>query len=271
MLCTGKRPFAAPDTTALLRMQVHDPPLPPRRAAPGKRIGEALERVILRALEKRPADRFQNMTEFLTALDDTQEGQETLTPTVLRDRKPRRWRWRLMGIAAAACIALGATGALWARAHFLRLRTQALGAYQRWTGPGAPLRPSGREPALPEAPVREAALPKVAPAPPLRLDAAVARPAADAAVAGELPDPPNPEAQAVERAPPLPTPPPPPNPAPVVVAPVVTPVATPHRRGAAPVAAEVREWRQQIEALINEGKHQPGEEPTARPRRRREE
>src|SRR5439155_7228619 len=131
VLCTGKRPFTASNTTALLRMQVQDPPPSPKRAAPGKRISEGLERVILRALEKKPADRYQNVTEFLTALDDTQEGQETLTPTVLRDQQPRRWRTML--VAAAACVALGATGALWARAHFLRLRTQAVGAYERWT------------------------------------------------------------------------------------------------------------------------------------------
>src|SRR5439155_13041380 len=109
-----------------------------------------------RALEKKPADRYQNVTEFLTALDDTQEGQETLTPTVLRDQQPRRWRTML--VAAAACVALGATGALWARAHFLRLRTQAVGAYERWTGPGDGKKPAPKaiaaapRPAAPTAP-----------------------------------------------------------------------------------------------------------------------
>ncbi|MGZ3442471.1 MAG: serine/threonine protein kinase, partial [Polyangia bacterium] len=149
VLCTGKRPFTASDTTALLRMQIDDPPPPPRRAAPAKRISEGLERVILRALEKKPADRFQSVTEFLTALDDTQEGQETLTPTVVRD-KPRRWRRRMLGIAAAACIALGAMGALWARGPFLQLRTRALGAYQRWMGPSAPPAPAAHEPVVHE-------------------------------------------------------------------------------------------------------------------------
>ncbi len=240
VLCTGKRPFVAADTTALLRMQVDDPPPPPRRAAPAKRISEGLERVILRALEKRPGDRFQDVTEFLAALDDTTEGQETLTPTVLRERKPRRWR--LMGIAAAACIALGAAGALWGLPHFLRLRAQALGAYQRWTGPGAEPAPTAPEPTVPKL------------APPLPLDAAVARVAVDAAVA-ELPDPPKTEPQTVER---TPTVAPPPAPAPTPAA-TPAPVATSHARVAAqgPLAADAREWRQQIDALIKDGKINP--------------
>ena len=130
VLATGKRPFAADGATKLLQMQVNEPPPPPRKTAPQKRISEALERVILRALEKRPADRFQNVTEFVAALDETPEGQETLTPTVARDRQPRRWR--SMAIAAAACIALGAAGALWARASFLTLRAKTVDAYEQW-------------------------------------------------------------------------------------------------------------------------------------------
>jgi hypothetical protein len=242
VLCTGKRPFSASDTTALLRMQVQDAPPSPRRVAPAKRISEGLERVILRALEKKPTDRFQNVGEFLTALDDTQEGQETLTPTVLRDRGPKRWRWRLMGAAAFVCIALGAAGALWARAHFARLRTQAVGAYQRWTGPTE----------APPPPPRQPVIPKVAPAPPA--DAAVAHVVVDAAVANELPNPPNPETQAPTAAPPEPSPPiaPPPTAKAPVVAP--HPHAPPPR---APVAADAREWRQQIDALITEGKINP--------------
>jgi cytoskeletal protein RodZ len=286
VLCTGKRPFVASDTTALMRMQVDDSPPPPRRAAPGKRISEGLERVILRALEKRPADRFQSATDFLTALDDTQEGQETLTPTVVRDRGSRRWRWRLMTIAAAACIALGATGALWARAHYLRLQTQALGAYERWTGPAAPPVaaetapvPAAKTPvpaAKTPAPAAKTATPAAktplpaattpapaattpgptattsAPAtakvvPSLQRDAA-----ADAVETGaaELPDPPAPAATTARAQPTVET------------APTVEPAApagSPSQRGSkrAPIVADAREWRQQIDGLISEGKVNP--------------
>jgi eukaryotic-like serine/threonine-protein kinase len=273
VLCTGKRPFVASNTTALLRMQVDDPPPPPRRATPAKRISEGLERVILRALEKKPAARFQSVTEFLAALDETSEGQETLTPTVVRNR-PRGWRWRLMGVAAVACIALGATGALWARAHFLRLRTQALGAYQRWTGPAGPPAPAPREPialAPPTVPVHapssaSATTPSSAPAttpssaptttpptakaaPPVALDAAVAPSATNAAAGGgnELPDPPEPAAPTLLAAP---------TPSPQPTRPAVAP---PHPRSVAPppVAADARAWRQQIDSLVSEGKINP--------------
>jgi hypothetical protein len=254
VLATGKRPFSAEGTTALLRMQVDDTPPSPRRVAPQKRISEALERLILRALEKKPADRFQSVTDFLTALDDTPEGQETLTPTVVRDRRPapHGWRWRLMAIAAAACIALGAAGALWARAHYQRLRSQAVGTYERWTG----ATPAATKPALPPpAPVdTKAVTPPVAPpvTPRVALDAAVALEPAKPEAAktepgpgGELPDPPKPEAPAPRAEPPT-TPPP-----------VATPPQTPHARAAPPPSSDVREWRQQLDALIADGKINP--------------
>ena len=240
VLCTGKRPFSADHTTALLRMQVDDTPPPPRKVAPQKRISEALERVMLRALEKKPADRFQSATEFLTALDDTPEGQETMTPTVRRDRQPRAWRWRLMGIAAAACVALGAAGALWARAHFGRLRSQAMGTYQRWTGTTPPSTPSLApkvEPAPAPSPPPVKHEPVATPAPPpVVLDLAVAT---ETTKADELPDPPKTEAPPAPHVEPEPAPPPP-----------------PHAR-AAPPSSDVRQWRQQIDALIADGKINP--------------
>jgi hypothetical protein len=262
VLATGKRPFSAEGTTALLRMQVDDTPPSPRRVAPQKRISEALERVILRALEKKPADRFQSVTEFLTALDDTPEGQETLTPTVVRDRrqKPHGWRWRLMGIAAAACVALGAAGALWARAHYQRLRSQAVGTYERWTG----TTPAPTKPALPPVETKAVTPPLTPPLPPrVALDAAVAPETAkpetakpetakpetakpEPAPGGELPDPPKPEAPPPRVEPTTTTPPP-----------VANPPQTPHARAAPPPPSDVREWRQQIDALIADGKINP--------------
>jgi serine/threonine-protein kinase len=261
VLCTGKRPFVASDTRALLYMQANEPPPSPRRLAPGKRISEGLERVILRAMEKRPNDRFQSMSEFLQALDDTQEGQETQTPTVMRDR-PRR-RWRMIAMAAAACIALGATGALFARAYFLRLRAQAVGTFERWTGPSdsekqAP--PPLEKPAAPP-PVEKAApapvVEKAAPAPAAEKPAVAA---ADEAklparetdpTAGELPGPPElHEEQASAKTAPPPH-----------VATATPPTPTPHparepspHPRAAPPTAEQRDERQQIEALLADGK-----------------
>ncbi|MCA1662676.1 MAG: serine/threonine protein kinase [Myxococcales bacterium] len=272
VLATGQRPFSAEGTTALLRMQVDDTPPSPRRVAPQKRISEALERVILRALEKKPADRFQSVTEFLAALDDTPEGQETLTPTVMRERhKLQGWRWRMMGIAAAACVALGAAGALWARAHYQRLRSQAVGTYERWTGSTA----APPKPALPAPAPREtkAVVPPLAPAaaPPLALDAAVApepatksEPArsesatSEPAPGGELPDPPKPDAPLPRQEPTTPA-----RPS-MATPPTPTPMVTPaHARTApatptpTPTPSDVREWRHHVDALIADGKINP--------------
>jgi serine/threonine protein kinase len=253
VLATGKRPFVADGATELLRMQVHEAPPPPRKQAPQKRISEALERVILRALQKKPADRFQNVTEFVAALDDTPEGQETLTPTVARDRKPLRARWRLMLVAAAACIALGAAGALWARAYFLKLRSQAVGAYEHWatdepaTGPQrvrATELPDPPKPQAvkPETPKPEAAKPVEPPPPPPSAEAV--KPEAPGPVEPQPPSAeavkPEPQPQATKPEPPKPEPPKPEPPKP----------EPPHAKATPPP----REWRDQIDGLLADGK-----------------
>jgi serine/threonine-protein kinase len=179
MLATGKRPFVGEDMKAVLYLQVHEPPPPPRRVT-DKRISEALERVILRALEKRPGDRFQSVTEFLAALDDTPEGQQTLTPTVLRPRRQGR-RWRLMAVAFMACIALGAAGAVWGPAHYQRLRARVLEAWRRSFGPEKPAAP----PPVPAPP------PTPAPAPADLATPDLAEPAApEPEAAAPTPEPP---------------------------------------------------------------------------------
>jgi serine/threonine-protein kinase len=63
---TGKLSFKESDTSSLLEAHVTEPPVPPRQVNPG--ISESLERVILKALEKKPGDRFQGCEEFAEAL-----------------------------------------------------------------------------------------------------------------------------------------------------------------------------------------------------------
>jgi tRNA A-37 threonylcarbamoyl transferase component Bud32 len=269
VLATGKRPFVADGPTQLLQMQIHDAPTPPRMMAPQKRISDGLERVILRALEKRPQDRFQSVAEFVAAIDDTPEGQETLTPTVMRQRQPRRWRWRLMGIAAALCVALGAAGALWARAYFIEMRAKAVGAYQRWSR-SEPAVPSGGE--LPDPPktaataakpVVPAAAPKPQPTPPPPTAESVAPkpeatpPKVEEATAPKLEEPATPQAddkttlkaddkttpqaddkstpQADDKSPPK--------------AEEKAP-----KRESPPPSKDAREWRQRIDGLLADGK-----------------
>jgi serine/threonine-protein kinase len=236
VLCTGKRPFVANDTKHLLYMQVNEPPPSPRKLAPAKRISDGLDRVILRALEKKPADRFQNVTEFLQALDDTSEGQETITPTVLRQRP--RGRGRLLTFAAAACIALGAAGALWLPGYLRRLKTQTQDAYHRLTAPKK--QPVVAAPTPPPKPPE--------PRPP-EPKPAVSEPAHEEKTAAELPFP---EEAPVEKEKPAAPPEAPPK------EPPVAPVEKPKRERAAPAApAPDRDFRQAIEALLAEKKFDP--------------
>jgi serine/threonine-protein kinase len=63
-MLTGRVPFSAEAAMDVLQQQLHEPPRPPRQVAPDAEITTAAERLILRALEKEPARRPQNMDEL---------------------------------------------------------------------------------------------------------------------------------------------------------------------------------------------------------------
>jgi serine/threonine protein kinase len=67
-MVTGVLPFDSDDIGSILLQQVKKPPQPLRQLDPN--IPEALERVILRALEKKPSERFQSAAEMGDALLD---------------------------------------------------------------------------------------------------------------------------------------------------------------------------------------------------------
>ncbi len=66
-MLTGRPPFLADNYTALAHSHIYEPAPPPSRFNP--RISPAVQSVVLKALEKSPADRFQKATELSTALD----------------------------------------------------------------------------------------------------------------------------------------------------------------------------------------------------------
>jgi hypothetical protein len=111
-MCVGKKPFRSDDPGDLLRMHLNVRPEPPRKAAPERNISPALERVILRALEKKRDDRYYGAAEFLEALAATPEGRGSVRT---RARRPARSR-RVLG--AVALVTMGAAGALAARSYF---------------------------------------------------------------------------------------------------------------------------------------------------------
>jgi eukaryotic-like serine/threonine-protein kinase len=67
-LCTGRLPFDGTSAMDVLTQHVNDLPQAPRQRAPRASISEAMERLILRALEKDPARRPQSADEFRSLL-----------------------------------------------------------------------------------------------------------------------------------------------------------------------------------------------------------
>jgi serine/threonine protein kinase len=114
-MITGRRPFEAERDLAVLRMQVEDAPRPLRERA--SEISEALDAVVLRALEKDREARWPSADKFARALASTPEGRaasrlrtrgEPLTVESLPVRPRRRWPW-IVGVA----LPIAAAGALW--------------------------------------------------------------------------------------------------------------------------------------------------------------
>jgi serine/threonine-protein kinase len=101
---TGQPPFRGADTTAVLRQVVHDAPLPPRTLVPG--VPRALQSVCLKALAKKPADR------YATALELAGEVKRWLADEpVAAYRDPlttrlTRWGRRHRTLAAVLAVAL---------------------------------------------------------------------------------------------------------------------------------------------------------------------
>ncbi|MCS6872197.1 MAG: protein kinase [Anaerolineae bacterium] len=65
-MVTGQTPFDADSAMSLALLHISTPPPPPRTVRPD--LPEAVEQVILKALEKRPEDRWQSATQFAKAL-----------------------------------------------------------------------------------------------------------------------------------------------------------------------------------------------------------
>ncbi len=67
-MLTGRVPFDGGPPVAVAMKQVSDPPQPPSEIEPT--VSPALERVVMRALAKRPSERYRTAQEFSRALDE---------------------------------------------------------------------------------------------------------------------------------------------------------------------------------------------------------
>jgi len=110
-MLTGHRPFEAGSSLEILSMHVTAAPRPLRAAAPEARIPAALEGVVLRALAKRPAERFQSARELRLALEraaragDGNAAVSGIETTMLAPPAAPRPRPRWMGVAIVAVVA----------------------------------------------------------------------------------------------------------------------------------------------------------------------
>ncbi|MBI4769425.1 MAG: protein kinase [Chloroflexi bacterium] len=135
-LCTGRLPFDADTPYAIILKHINAPLPSPRTVRPD--LPEALERVILKAMAKRPTDRFQSAGNLAEALQTLAEPIAAAGAARARAAAPsarQRQRGRPMAVALAAALVLLAAVALLPRSAW-------------WTGLGQ--RPTPTPPVVAE-------------------------------------------------------------------------------------------------------------------------
>src|SRR5688500_3840438 len=85
-LLTGRVPFDAESPVTIALKQVTEAPVPPSELEPG--ISPALESVVLRAMEKDPANRFADAGDFIAALEDARAAPTTVVREVTLEPYP---------------------------------------------------------------------------------------------------------------------------------------------------------------------------------------
>ncbi len=105
-MLAGRPPFIGPTDFAIQAQHLNDPP--PSLRALNPAVPEAVERLILTALEKKPADRFSGCGEFAEALENALRRLRAPSP-LPAPRGPER---RSQPRAKARTLALGALAIL---------------------------------------------------------------------------------------------------------------------------------------------------------------
>jgi serine/threonine-protein kinase len=88
-MSTGKRPFGDLTGTQLIAAIIEQAPVPPREANP--KISDGLERVIVRALQKDPKERYQSAGDLRIDLANLATGTMPIYPRPARSIQWRRW------------------------------------------------------------------------------------------------------------------------------------------------------------------------------------
>jgi len=121
-MATGSRPFPQSNSALLINSILNEQPAPPAGLAPG--LSPNLENVILKALEKDPARRYQSAAELCVDLErvlhpstagSTPYAVTTTTPIPVEAPRSRAWVWGVAVIVLATF-----AGVYFMRAHFGR-------------------------------------------------------------------------------------------------------------------------------------------------------
>ena len=102
-MVTGQRPFTEKNQPALIGAILHRTPARPGELNPDTTVG--LEAIIMRALEKEPAQRFQSAGEMQAALEQAQLSTQPLSQA-RRIEPARRARWMVPTVAALVASAV---------------------------------------------------------------------------------------------------------------------------------------------------------------------
>jgi tRNA A-37 threonylcarbamoyl transferase component Bud32 len=102
-LLTGRLPFAGDNALAVARQHIDSPPPAPRTLRPG--ISPAVQAVVLRALQKRPEDRYPSAAAMAGALREAEGGTDLTLPMAAPARR-RELPSRRLALAALAALLL---------------------------------------------------------------------------------------------------------------------------------------------------------------------
>ena len=108
-LLTGRPPFDAESAVTIALKQVSEEPVPPRRINPA--VPPAVEAVVMRALRKDPAERFQDADEMIAALEAAMTGgyvEAIVEDSVAVLEEEDRRNWRRIAVIALIVLALAA-------------------------------------------------------------------------------------------------------------------------------------------------------------------
>jgi eukaryotic-like serine/threonine-protein kinase len=119
-LLTGRAPFRADSSIAVLRAITDEAPMPLRQLRPD--IPPLCEQIVSHALEKDPDRRYQSATEVIR---DASDLLSRLSATSLDQEKPAKRANRFLSVAAAVAFLLAITASLWlyyrsSRKHWAR-------------------------------------------------------------------------------------------------------------------------------------------------------